>query len=63
MLKIKFDDIRPSGVYIRVNNDNDEYVTEYYDAKDNGVVHINRDKDGDICSVMVIDGENADVRS
>ena len=59
MLKVKFDDIRPSGVYIRVNNDNPEFTTEYFDTKDNGVVQINRDENGDICSVIVIDGSRS----
>lgn len=54
VLTIRSDTIRPPGVYVRMNNDNDEWTTEYYDTI-NGMVHINRDKNGDVCSVMVID--------
>ena len=52
---LKSDDIGQTGVYVRISDEPEpEWNTEYLDASDNTIIHINRDKRNEICSVMVI---------
>lgn len=52
-MQIKYDDIKPPGVYIKLKDCAREKFTEHIFAS-KGTIYINRDKDGDVCSIMVV---------
>ena len=55
-MKITYDDIDPPGIYIKFT-DEKEYNTLYIGPS---IVHVNKDKEGNLCSIMIIMPEKED---